>query len=187
MTWMATVVLVSLVVGVLRGGKLTNLADLHLAGWWMLFLALGMQIGAAAAPDDGTSLPVVLVLASFIPLLAVVWLNKDQQGLWLAGIGILMNLTVIGLNEGMPVLAQAVELSGGSFDPALLDAKHVVLDESTTLAFLADVIPFPGSVISLGDVLLAVGLGVFIEDNLTRPPRLFHHGAAGTPGSAVDG
>ena len=187
MTWIATIVLISLVVGLLRGGKLTNLADLHLAGWWMLFLALGMQIGAAAAPDDGTSLPVVLVLASFIPLLAVVWLNKDQQGLWLAGIGILMNLTVIGLNEGMPVLAQAVELSGGSFDPELLDAKHVVLDDSTTLPFLADVIPFPRSVISLGDVFLAVGLGVFIEDSLTRPRRLFRHGAAGRSGSAVDG
>ncbi len=47
-------------------------------------------------------------------------------------------------------------------------------------------IPFPGSVISLGDVLLAVGLGVFIEDNLTRPLRLFHNGAPGLPGSAAN-
>lgn len=186
MTWMAIVVVVSLLVGLLRGGKLANLSGLHLAGWWMLLLAFAMQIGATYAPDDGTRLPVILVLSSFIPLLAVVWLNKDQQGLWLAGIGILMNLTVIALNEGMPVLEAAVELSGGTFDAAALDAKHVVLDGSTRLAFLADVIPFPGSVISLGDVLLAVGLGVFIDDNLTRRPRLFHHGAAGVAGSAAD-
>ena len=186
MTWLAVVVIVSILVGILRGGKLTNLGDLHLSGWWMLFLALAMQIGATYAPDDGSSLPVVLVLASFIPLLAVVWLNRDQQGLWLAGIGILMNLTVIGLNDGMPVLEAAVELSGGTFDPDTLDAKHVLLDDNTTFPFLADVIPFPGSVISLGDVFLAVGLGVFIEDNLTRPPRLFRSGAAGLPGSAAD-
>jgi hypothetical protein len=186
MTWMAAVIVVSLLVGLLRGGKLVNLGDLHLAGWWMLFLAFGMQIGATFAPDDGTGLPVILVLVSFVPLLAVVWLNRDQQGLWLAGIGILMNLTVIGLNEGMPVLAEAVELSGGIFDPGALDAKHVALDDSTRLAFLADIIPFPGSVISLGDVFLAIGLGVFIEDNLTRPLRLFHHGATGTAGSAAD-
>ena len=186
MTWMAVVVVVSVLVGLLRGGKLTNINNLHLSGWWMLFLAFGMQIGAAFAPDDGTRLPVILVLASFVPLLAVVWLNRDQQGLWLAGIGILMNLTVIGLNEGMPVLAEAVELSGGTFDAAALDAKHVVLDSSTELAFLADIIPFPGSVISLGDVFLAIGLGVFIEDHLTRPLRLFHRGATGVPGSAAD-
>lgn len=152
----------------------------------MLFLAFGMQIGATYAPDDGTNLPVILVLTSFIPLMAVVWLNRDQQGLWLAGIGILMNLTVIGLNEGMPVLEAAVELSGGTFDPETLSARHVVLTDDTTLPFLADVIPFPGSVISLGDVFLAVGLGVFIEDNLTRPPRLFRQGAGGLPGSAAE-
>ena len=165
MSLMAAVVVVSVLVGLLRGGKLANLADIHLAGWWMLFLAFGMQIGATLAPDDGSRLPVILVLVSFVPLLTVVWLNKDQQGLWLAGIGILMNLTVIGLNEGMPVLAEAVRLSGGVFDPSALDAKHVALDESTRLAFLADIIPFPGdiipfpgSVISLGDVFLAIGL-----------------------------
>lgn len=186
MTWMAIVVVVSVLVGLLRGGKLSNLSDLRLVGWWMLFIAFAMQIGASFAPDDGTRLPVILVLASFVPLLTVVWLNRDQQGLWLAGIGILMNLTVIALNEGMPVLEAAVELSGGTWDAAALDAKHVILDDATTFPFLADVIPFPGSVISLGDVLLAVGLGVFIEDNLTRPPRLFRQGAPGLPGSAAE-
>jgi hypothetical protein len=186
MTWMIAVVVVSMLVAVLRGGKLANLADLHLSGWWMLVLVLGMQIGATAAPDDGSRLPVILVMASFVPLLAVVWLNKDQQGLWIAGIGILMNFTVIGANNGMPVLAQAVELAGGTFDPSALDPKHVVLDDSTELAFLADIIPFPGSVISLGDVFLALGLGVFVEDHLTKPVLLFRKGAAGMPGSAAD-
>ncbi len=186
MTWMAAVIVVSVLVALLRGGKLSNIADIRLSGWWMLALALAMQVGAALAPDDGSNLPVVLVMASFVPLLAVVWLNKDQQGLWIAGIGILMNFTVIGINEGMPVLPRAVELAGGTFEVADLDAKHVVLDDSTELAFLADIIPFPGSVISLGDVFLAIGLGVFIEDHLTRPLHLFRHGAPGRPGSAAD-
>ena len=186
MIWIGTVVLVSVVLALLRGGKLSTLADLHLSGWWMLALAAAMQVGATFAPDDGTRLPVILVVSSFVPLLAVVWLNRDQQGLWIAGIGILMNFTVIGVNEGMPVLQQAVELTGGTFDPAALDAKHVVLDDSTRFAFLADIIPFPGSVISLGDVFLAIGLGVLIEDHMTRPLRLFRRGAAGVPGSAAD-
>jgi len=67
-----------------------------------------------------------------------------------------------------------------------LDAKHVLLDGSSRLAFLADIIPVPRSVISLGDVLLAVGLGVFIEDQLQQPLRLFRHRVQGIPGSAAD-
>ena len=53
-------------------------------------------------------------------------------------------------------------------------------------ALLADVIPLPGSVISLGDVFLAVGLGAFIEDQLKQPLRLFRHRVQGVPGSAAE-
>ncbi len=67
-----------------------------------------------------------------------------------------------------------------------LGAKHVVLDGTSRFAFLADIIPMPRSVISLGDVLLAVGLGVFIEDQLQQPLRLFRHRVQGLPGSAAD-
>jgi hypothetical protein len=61
-----------------------------------------------------------------------------------------------------------------------------LLDGSSKLPFLADIVPMPGSVISLGDVLLAVGLGVFVEDQLRQPIRLFRRGAQGLPGSAAD-
>ena len=68
------------------------------------------------------------------------------------------------------------------------DHKHLVLDESTHFAFLADVIPLrfigQGQVISLGDVLLAVGLGRFLEHELRRPVRWFKHGAQAEAGSA---
>ena len=59
----------------------------------------------------------------------------------------------------MPVLPEAVELAGG--DAASLtafSAKHVLLDATTRFPFLADIIPLPGSVISLGDVFFAIGL-----------------------------
>tara|TARA_B100000686_G_C16417860_1_gene775593 strand:- start:175 stop:744 length:570 start_codon:yes stop_codon:yes gene_type:complete len=187
MTWIAAVITISVLVALLRGGKLSNIADIRLSGSLILALAWAMQIGAIFASDQESILPIMLVMASFVALLIFVWLNRHQQGLWIAAIGILMNLTVIGVNEGMPVLPEAVELAGGTFDATTLNAKHVVLDNSTKLAFLSDIIPFPGSVISLGDVFLAIGLGVFIENHLTRPRKLFRHGASGRPGSALDG
>ena len=53
----------------------------------------------------------------------------------------------------------------------------------------ADVIPLRfvgiGEVISLGDVLLALGLGVFLEHELRRPRRYFRRGAQAEPGSAT--
>jgi hypothetical protein len=127
-----------------------------------------------------------LVLASYVPLLLVVLINQRLPGMWIVGVGILMNLTVIALNNGMPVLPEAFVLAGGEIGNLQLDAKHVLLDHSSRLPFLGDIIPMPGSVISMGDVLLAVGLGVFVEDQLRQPLRLFRRGAQGIPGSAAD-
>ena len=130
-------------------------------------------------------LAIALLLSSYVFLLLVVWLNRAEPGLWIASIGILMNFTVIALNQGMPVLPEAIEVAGGSAD-IVLDAKHVLLDESTRLAFLGDVIPLPRNVISLGDVFLAIGLSMFLEDQLRQPVRLFRHRVQGAPGSAAD-
>jgi len=106
-------------------------------------------------------------------------------GIWIAGLGILMNFTVIVLNSGMPVLTEAVEIAGGSGD-LVLGAKHVILNESTRLPFLADIIPLPNAVLSLGDVFLAIGIGAFLEDQMRKPLSLFAHGVTGVPGSAAE-
>jgi hypothetical protein len=185
MTWLFAVIAVSIVVSLFRGGKLSNLSEIYARGWWLLFVGFGMQIAANYVPASNRELAVWLVLLSYLPLLGVVALNQRMPGMWISGIGILMNFTVIALNNGMPVLPEAIVLAGGSADMAL-GAKHVILDGNSQFAFLADIIPIPSSVISLGDVLLAVGLGVFIEDQLQQPLRLFRHRVQGIPGSAAD-
>jgi hypothetical protein len=186
MLWLFVVIIVSVAVSLLRGGKLSNLSEIYARGWWLLFAGLGMQQVANYISTDQRNLAVRLVLLSFIPLLIVVLLNQRLPGMWIVGIGILMNFTVIALNNGMPVLFEAFELAGGNSSALHLDAKHVALDGASRLPFLADIIPMPGSVISLGDVLLAAGLGVFVEDQLRQPIRLFRHRVQGLPGSAAD-
>jgi hypothetical protein len=132
-----------------------------------------------------------LVLVSYLPLLLLVILNRERKGMWLAGLGILMNFSVIAANGGMPVLGEAALAAGGFEQPFTLEGggfKHVALDAGTVLEFLADVIPIrlfgQGNVISLGDVLLAVGLGAFLEDELRRPVRWFKRGQRTEGGSA---
>lgn len=182
---MLLVLAIAIAVGLARGGKLSNLTEIGVRAWWLLIFGFGLQLAATFLPRSSQSLAVGLILASYVPLLLFVLLNRQMAGLWVAGLGVLMNFTVIAANGGMPVMLEAVKLAGGATDVAL-GAKHVVLTEETHLAFLADIIPLPRSVISMGDVFLAIGVGVFLEDQVRRPVRLFAHRVQGTPGSAAE-
>jgi len=182
---MLLALVIAVVVGLARGGKLSNLTEIRVRAWRLLFLGFGLQFAVVFLPDSNRDLVLTLVLSAYVPLLLFVWLNRQMAGLWLAGVGILMNFTVIAINSGMPVMIDAVRIAGGAAD-MVMGAKYVVLTESTRLAFLADVIPLPKNVISLGDVFLAIGVGVFLEDQIRRPVRLFAHRVQGTPGSAAD-
>ena len=193
MAWIdpiAAVLVIAVIVSLLRGGRLSNLTEVRLRVWWLLFVGLAMQIAANVLPDDRSwskDVAVALILTSYLPLLVVVFINRDQTGMWLAALGILMNFSVIAANAGMPVLPAAAELAGA--DPADLTftAKHVPLDDSSRLVFLADIIPlrFLRQVISMGDVFLAIGLGQFLEAQLRQPIHWFKHGGRGQPGSAA--
>lgn len=193
MLWLGLVLFVALTVAVVRGGRLSNLGDIRLRLWFLLPTALLMQGATVLLSNDGwtATLGSWLILLSYLPLLGVVVINRDRKGMWLAGIGVLMNFVVIAINGGMPVLEGAAVVASG-FQAGLdigADFKHVVLDSSTRLAFLADVIPLrlfgQGQVLSLGDVFLAVGLGRFLEAELRRPVRWFKPGVKLQGGSAT--
>jgi len=195
MLWLALVLFLALAISLFRGGRLANLADIELHAWWLLVLAVALQVGTRFVPasSGGETLGVAMVLVSFGLLMVMVILNRTRPGMWLAGLGILMNFTVIALNGGMPVMAEAAQVASGFTvtTPDLSGSfKHILLDETSTLTFFADVIPLRiatvGQVISLGDVFLAVGLGRFLEYELRRPRRFFRKGASAQPGSAAD-
>ena len=191
MLWLAMVLFLSMTIAILRGGRMVNLGDIHLHHWWLLPLGFVLQIGAQFVPRSAATWGVALILLSYVPLLLLVIINRDRPGLWLAGLGVLMNFVVIALNGGMPVLAEAAEVASG-FAPGAPEIaegfKHVILNETSRLVFLADVIPIRianyGQVLSLGDVFLAVGLGRFVEFELRRPIRWFKRGARAQAGSA---
>ena len=193
MLWLSLVLFVALVVAVVRGGRLGNLGDIRLRLWLILPVAFAMQAGTGLLPDRGwtATLGFWLILFSFLLLLLVIVANRDRKGMWLAGLGVAMNLVVIAVNGGMPVLeASAVVASGFESGLSVIGGmKHVPLEEGTRLAFLADVIPLrlagQGQVLSLGDVFLAVGIGRFLEAELRRPVRWFKPGVKLRGGSAT--
>jgi len=194
MLWLAIVLFLALAIAMLRGGRLINLGEIELKSWWLLLVSLGLQFGTRWLPNATWSetVGVIMVLASFALLMILVLVHRSKPGMWIVGLGVLMNFTVIALNGGMPVLTGAAEVASG-FTVAEPDIsgsfKHVLLDETSRLTFFADVIPLRlagiGEVISLGDIFLALGLGVFLEHELRRPRRWFKHGASAEPGSAT--
>jgi hypothetical protein len=115
MLWLAIVIFLALAIAVLRGGRLVNLGDIELRAWWLLFIALGLQLGTGFLPDQEWSewVGLTMVLVSFGLLMILVMLNRSKPGMWIAGIGVLMNFVVIAANGGMPVLAGAAEVASG--------------------------------------------------------------------------
>ncbi len=192
MLWLALVLFLALAIALLRGGRLTNLGDIHLRAWGLLLVGFGLQSVTRFLPDSWPdSVGVIMVLASFFLLMILAIVNRDRPGMWLAGVGVLLNFTVIALNGGMPVLAEAAKVASGftQSNPDIVGSfKHVPLDGTTMFPAFADVIPLRlagnGQVISLGDVFLAVGLGRFLEFELRRPRRYFRKGASAEAGSA---
>jgi Family of unknown function (DUF5317) len=193
MLWLASVLFLALATAMLRGGRLTNLGDIEMKAWWLLIVGFGLQAATRFLPDASWSetVALVMVLGSFFLLMILVVVNRSRPGMWLAGVGVLMNFTVILLNGGMPVLTEAAQVASGftQSSPDIAGSfKHVVLNDNTLFTAFADVIPLRfaghGQVISLGDVFLAVGLGRFLEFELRKPRRYFKHGAQAEAGSA---
>jgi len=190
---MSFFIILSLIVGLLRGGSLPRLGQLHIRHAYLVFLGLALQLfifsplGAHWERWMG-----YLYLASLALLLLAVVLNRDLRGLRLLGLGLLLNLLVIAANGGlMPISLEAVRQAGLFDVVAALQTtdryRHVALmDEGTRLRFLGDTIvlsyPLPSAqVFSHGDILVALGAFIFLQWAMLGPNWLPRYLQGGKP------
>jgi MFS family permease len=177
-------ILLGLVIGALAGGQLPRLADLRLRWVWLLGAALAVRLLAGLMVR--TDVEADLAGAWGLPLtygLIVVWLyrNWNVSGLQVAAIGVTLNILAVLLNSGkMPVWEGALLASGLTLADLVGDPFHVVLGAGMTAGqFVAagglfgDVVPIPipilRDVVSVGDVLLWLGIVWAIVAAMTRP------------------
>lgn len=163
---LALVLLVlGLVSGLARGGRVSNLGQVHLRYPALVAAGLVLQVGAEVTASSGhtgpTTAGIVVLCASYVLLAAFVTANRHVPGTLIVATGLVMNLAVIVANGGMPVSLEAARVAG--IDPgAYLDSavKHRRMLPSTPLGFLGDVIPIPylRTVVSAGDVVIAGGI-----------------------------
>ena len=160
------------------GAKLTRISAVRFRADWLVFLALLLQL--VIFTPTGARLPVTalapLHTATYLLLLGFLLLNLRVSGFWMAGVGMLANLTVILANHGlMPVSLGAWRATGatskaitssGAFNNNVLAGTH------THLGFLGDVFAFPpivpfSTAISIGDVLIVFGMVAFVYRTCT--------------------
>ncbi len=199
-------ILIGLVLGLLAGGSLANLATIRLRWIVLLCAAVILRFGTEAALNAGIplaeTLRVPLLAAAFGVLLAGLWANRSFPGMSLAFVGILSNAAVMVVNGGyMPIWERSLALAGFRAQDVTSAIHRVVggnLDAEflLQLRFLGDIIPIPfpfvQNVASMGDVFLTAGLAFFLFAGTVRSReeadaehlRIVHERLAGLAGTA---
>ncbi|MDG4658354.1 DUF5317 domain-containing protein [Ectobacillus antri] len=169
-------ILLSIIIGFLRKGSLKGLADFHVKHGWIFPVLLLIEVFVFIMQDK---ILFVKTLSNYIYILVYIvglfflYINRHHRGFTIILIGVLLNFIVIAANGGrMPVSIEAATV----LDPVFVDmlkngdlyAKHQALTSDTNLGFLGDIIPitdpYPKSqVISIGDVIMNVGIFIFIQ------------------------
>ena len=194
MTVILVVILVACLVGVARGGTMSNLAQLHLDSWPLVFVALLVQAAGAFASALDIPNPGLLYVLGMVGSAALITVfvarNRALPGMALIALGFVLNALVVVANGAMPVDQAAADRVGISTEGLYrnADAKHELADSTTRLRALADVIPVPmpgpfrrgGNVVSAGDVVLAAGIGVLVTNGMLavrtrRAPKHVRH------------
>ena len=146
----------------------TALGRVHLRAVRLLVAAAAVQlVTSTLAPGSGVARGVALVLTTVLVGLFVLG-NRRVAGTPLIGLGLLLNVLVVGANAAMPVSVDAAVRAGLTRADLHLerDAMREELGPSTRLPWLGDVVPvalpWRPQVVSPGDVLVAAGVGLLL-------------------------
>ncbi|HEV7810584.1 MAG TPA: DUF5317 domain-containing protein, partial [Candidatus Limnocylindrales bacterium] len=179
-----TGILLGVLLGIVGGGSLWNLASVRLRWIAVLLLAVIVRFATEYLLVQGNAtvelLRLPLFVTSFGLLLAALWVNRTHAGLGLAFVGTLLNTVAILANGGhMPIWQPSLIAAG--FTPGDVTPFHVLLEPGLTSGFLqnagplADILPIPlpliRNVASIGDVFLTAGLAFFLFATVVRSPE----------------
>jgi Family of unknown function (DUF5317) len=170
------VAVLALAVALLAGRR--DLARVRLRAVRLLVAAAVVQVfTSTVAPTSGIGRTAALVLTTLLVGLFV-YGNRRVAGTPLIGLGLLLNVLVIGANAAMPVSFDAAHRAGLSGADLGLDddVLREPMTESTRLSWLGDVVPvalpWRPQVVSAGDVLVAAGVGLLlVTARVAQTPR----------------
>jgi len=176
------IIISSIIIGLLRKGKLSSLSQISMKKIELIVLACLIQGGIIFLGSKEIKFVLdyssYMIIFSYIVLLLAVWYNKTLKGIKIIALGIIFNFIVIVANGGhMPVLLSSLYKAGlNDFALVLKEGSyitHALITDKTLFGFLADVIPlsppFPDpSVVSAGDFLMFYGVFGLIQNAMVK-------------------
>src|SRR5215213_3146906 len=190
------IIVAVIVVALLRGGSLRNIAAVQLRWLPLVIVGFALQL-LIFTPFARSPLVAFATLPIYVLSLALVaiWVAANWRipGMALIAIGLALNVAVIAANGGhMPVLPEAARLAGqyevlAADDPRT--SKHLLMaSDQVQLWLLSDIIVIPhgvpgASVLSVGDLALTIGIAILCYSTTLRAPVLAAPVAAPPAGS----
>jgi len=154
----------------ITGGNLKWLVNRPLRFKWLVLTALFIQIiifSGMPVLDYTPSLYIGIIhIISYLLLLAFIMLNVKVAGIAILGLGTLSNAAAIVVNGGfMPNMLVA---------PGEISFNVVGISPESRLLFLSDILSAPEwlplpSAFSIGDVLIVIGMFVYLLINSRKP------------------
>lgn len=168
---------IGLLLGWICGGEFRRIGDTT-TRWGWLAVALFVLQGAARGRLPGfagwASQGAVVWGACSLALAVILLLELRTPGMFLAAVGILLNLLVVLLNGAMPVGPSAGSGEAGVLNAAQ-HAFYQPVSPQTIWRVFADVLPLPAfgslTLVSVGDVLLVLGISVWVVGVMVTPER----------------
>jgi hypothetical protein len=154
-----------LLLGWTVGGSLARLGRQPLTDGWLVAAAIGVQ--AAGALIGGRAYAVGLLLSALV-VVAFLRRNRGLRGTGLITLGLAANGLVVLLNGAMPVSTHAAARAGADLGGIERDEdpRHELAGRDTLLPWLGDTVPvrlpWHPEVVSVGDVLVAAGVGQLV-------------------------
>jgi len=180
-------ILLGIVIGLLRKGRLGSLGDMQFKGLWIVIIAFIIQISPIFLARAGIFHDQMMYLpfAGMCVMLVVLFLNLDKSGIWVIIPGSILNLIAVGMNNfKMPIDFKGLEYAGLNgvaetiSDGSLMN--YVSMESVSDISrYLGKFIPLPelypfAKVLSVGDVLIMVGVVILIQGEMKK---VFYRGS----------
>ncbi len=167
----------SLLIAILRGARVSDLANLRLRYAGLFFLPLLLQIIAFTPLGEALVLEAPLAHLIYVASLGLaafaLWLNRHLPGVKWIALGLGLNALVILMNGGFMPVSPAARAMAGMAPLTGRDNNVIPMTDATVLPWLGDVFPLPAflpfaNVFSIGDVLVALGGILFTQSIVPR-------------------
>ena len=168
----------AVIIGYMLKGNIKNLENVEIKAVYIVFIAFFIEFFIVISIRKGLfDIGIFTYILDFImySLLAIfTYFNRKNKYIVLMATGFLLNAVPIFLNGGaMPVSPKAAETAGLTLNISK-EGLYTLINENTRLWFLGDIIPLTflrNFAISIGDIVAAVGLMLFIITGMKKTAK----------------